>query len=216
MQNKEQIEVEKKVILEPNHIAMIEREGSFLGEKEFRDIYFDRADCSLTAKNIWLRLREKAFELKVGIKGAHGLCDRYAEINDPQEILKQLGLDSPPLEEIESALLRSGIKSFANFVTKRRRYQLEDLSIDIDIADFGDLIYRIAEFELVVPNADEIQKAEDKIQRTLDKLQIDMSIIVPAKLTYYLFHKQPKHYKILVDNQVIKPIETTVLNKSSC
>lgn len=37
-------------------------------------------------------------------------------------------------------------------------------------------------------------------------MNIDSSIIVPAKLTYYLYHKRQEHYKALIDNQVIQPI----------
>lgn len=204
-----QIEVEKKVRLETHHLVRIEKEGTFIEEIKFQDIYFDRADYSLTAHNIWLRQREKKFELKIGIKGVGGFSDRYEEIKDEQKILEQLGLTPKQSEKILDTLSRSGVIPFASFITQRKRYQLDGLAIDIDIADFGDLTYRVAEFEAIVSSTDQVNIAEDKIKKTLHKLQIDASTTVPAKLTYYLYNKRPHHYKILVDNSVIQPIATS-------
>ena len=82
-----------------HHLIKIEKEGAFIEEIKFKDIYFDRADYSLTAHNIWLRQREKKFELKIGIKGMRGFSDRYEEIKEDQKIMEQLGLTPKQSEE---------------------------------------------------------------------------------------------------------------------
>jgi len=198
------IEVEKKVKLETHHLTEIESKGTFIQETLFEDIYYDTEECSLTVKNIWLRERENKFELKVGIKGSNGFSDRYEEIRDEKAICRELGLTIS--DSLGAALSKARIVPFACFVTRRKRYRLEDFTVDIDVADFGDLTYNVAEFELIVPNVNLMQDAEDKIKTILKNMQIDCSATIPAKLTYYLYHRRPHHYNKLVENQVIKPI----------
>ncbi len=206
MKNLRQIEVEKKVKLELHHLKKIESEGTFIEEVRFKDTYFDTADCSLTSQNMWLRQREKQFELKIGIKSTNNFSDRYEEVKDEQKILAHLGLIPNPSEDLLNTLSRAGISPFASFITQRKRYQLEELAVDVDIADFGDLTYRVAEFEIMVSSVDHVAEAEDKIKTILQKMQIDMSTTVPAKLTYYMYNRRHNHYKILVANRVIKPM----------
>lgn len=202
----QQIEIEKKVKLDPNHIEQIEKTGTFVKEVEFRDTYFDKADFYLTTQNIWLRQREDKFELKVGVKGTDGSIDRYEEITNEQEIVSYLDLASNFSGNALDTFYNAGIVPFSSLVTQRRSYILDEVSIDIDIANFGDLMYRVAEFELLVSSLDQVKEAEKKIQNILQQLNIDSSIRIPAKLTYYLYHKCRKHYKALIDNQVIESI----------
>lgn len=202
----QQIEVEKKVKLDPHHIEQIEEKGIFVKEVQFKDTYFDRADFYLTTRNIWLRKRDHQFELKVGVKKANGLIDRYEEITDEQKILTHLNLPSNFSENILDTFSDAGIIPFSSFTTQRKSYILGEFSIDIDIANFGDLMYRVAEFELLVSSIDQIKEAEEKIKNILLQMKIDFSIVIPAKLTYYLYHKWQEHYKALIDNRVIQPI----------
>lgn len=204
----QQIKIEKKVKLDPYHIEQIEKMGTFVKEVQFRDTYFDRADFYLTIQNIWLRQREHKFELKVGIKGRDGSIDRYEEITNEQKILSYLDLTSNFSGNALDTFSNADIVPFSSFITQRKSYILGEFSIDIDIANFGDLIYRVAEFELLVSSLDQVKDAEKKIENILQQMNIDSSIIIPAKLTYYLYHKRQKHYKALIDNQVIQPIVT--------
>lgn len=202
----QQIEIEKKVKLDPHHIEQIEGKGIFVKEVQFRDTYFDRIDFYLTTQNIWLRQREHQFELKVGVKGANGSIDRYEEITDEQKILNYLNLPSNFSENILDTFSHVGIVPFSSFTTQRKSYILGEFSVDIDIANFGDLTYRVAEFELLVSSIDQVKEAEEKIKNILQQMKIDLSIVIPAKLTYYLYHKRQEHYKALIDNRVIQPI----------
>lgn len=211
MSYSQQIEVEKKVKLDPRHIEQIEEQGVFVKEVQFRDTYFDRADFYLTTQNIWLRQREHQFELKVGVKGTNGSIDRYEEITDEQKIVTYLNLPSNFSENILDTFAHVGIVPFSSFTTQRKSYILGEFSVDIDIANFGDLMYQVGEFELLVSSIDQVEEAEEKIRNILQQMKIDSSIIIPAKLTYYLYHKRQEHYKALINNRVIQPIAYDIL-----
>lgn len=207
----QQIEIEKKVKLDPHHIKQIEEKGIFVKEVQFRDTYFDRADFYLTTQNIWLRQRESQFELKVGVKRANGSIDRYEEITGEEKILTYLNLPSNFSENILDTFSHLGIIPFSSFTTQRRSYILGECSVDIDVANFGDLMYRVGEFELLVSNIDQVRKAEEKIKNILRQMKIDLSVVMPAKLTYYLYHKRQEHYKALIDHRVVQPIAHDIL-----
>jgi len=198
------IEIEKKVRLEPHQIKKIAQKAFFLKEIRIQDTYFDTADYRYTMQNMWLRKREGVFELKVGIKKQNGSIDRYEEITNEKSILKYLGVDIDT--DLPTALSQEGLSPFCTFATERKSYQLGEINIDIDAADFGDLRYQIAEIEIVVSDLDKVQDAEQKIFQFIKDLDIDVSIPVPAKLTYYLYCKRPEHYQALVHNKVIQPL----------
>lgn len=198
------IEIEKKVRLEPHHIQKIAQKARLVKEMSIQDSYFDTANYHYTSQNIWLRQRESLFELKLGIKNQNGFVDRYEEIIDEQSILKHLGIDASI--DLPTALSQNKFSCFCTFVTLRKSYQLDELSIDIDQADFGNLRYQIAEIEMIVSSLDKVQEAEQRISHFIKEMGIDISIPIPAKLIYYLYCKRPEHYQILVQNKVIQPI----------
>lgn len=198
------IEVEKKVRLEPHHVKQIEQKGSLLQQTRILDQYFDTVDYKYTTQNMWLRKRGNLFELKVGIKGTNDSVDRYEEITDEPRIVKFLGADENT--NLSTALAQYGMHPFCTFYTHRTSYQLDNLKIDIDVADFGDLTYRVAEIEMVVSDLKDVEAAEQRIFQFTNEIGIDTSIPVPAKLTYYLYCKKPDHYQALVLNKVIKPV----------
>ena len=200
---KKQIEVEKKVKLEDHHLAEIIKKGIFLKEKQIKDTYFDKVDFDFTIQNMWLRERDGQFELKRGIKKERESIDYYEEIIDKESIRVHLGIH--PEREFSQAILQAGIHPFCSFVTHRQCYQLGEVFIDIDKADFGDLSYVVAEFEVLVDSIEKIEEAEEKIQELLEQMHIDASIIIPAKLTYYLYHRRSSHYQALINHKVIKP-----------
>lgn len=201
---KKQIEVEKKVKLEAQHLKEIEKRAIFLRQIQIKDTYFDKLDFNFTAQNMWLRERDGQFELKRGIKKERDSVDYYEEIKENALMRTYLNLDHKG--DFLQALIQSDIHPFCSFVTDRKCYQLGEIFIDIDKADFGDLTYVVAEFEVMVDCIEKIKDAEEKIQELLVQMHIDSSIIIPAKLTYYLYHKRFSHYETLVTHKVIKPI----------
>lgn len=194
------IEIEKKVLLHPQHISQIEREGCFTKEQIIQDTYFDTEDYRYTKENVWLRCRDGVFELKRAVKKQNGSIDRYEEIVDSEKILAALHLKSGSMPDV---LSKNGIQPFCSFTTIRKKYQWKGCTVDLDLADFGDLQYCVAEFELIVSAEKEIPEAERKITALLQELGIEAAKKVPAKLSYFLQHKSPKHYEALVKAKVI-------------
>lgn len=198
------IEIEKKVRLEFHQIQKIIQKATFIKKLQIQDTYFDTDDYRYTTQNMWLRQRDGYFELKVGIKNENGTMDRYEEILDEHLIMKHLKLDGDV--DMSTALLKKNLTPFCSFLTRRKTYRLDELYIDIDEADFGDLHYRVAEIEMVVSDLSKIQEAEQKIAQFIEEFSIDALIPVPAKLSYYLYCKKPDHYQALVLSKAIKPI----------
>ncbi len=192
------IEIEKKVRLEERHIQMIEKNAAFLKVDRFTDVYYDTDDYCLTKANVWLRQRESRFELKVGVRRENGSIDRFEEIVDEREILDRLGLAGKLPHALESA----EIFPFCTFATERKKYVWGEIAIDLDMSDFGDFIYQVAEFEIQVPSEKEIPLAEEKIKGMLDLLKLKEAI-VPGKLIYYISKKRPAHYQALIQIKVV-------------
>lgn len=198
------IEVEKKVALEESNLKAIERLGTFLGSRMITDTYFDTPDYRYTTSDIWLRERECKFELKVGIRNVSGRIDHYQEITNEAAILKKLGLEKD--RDLTKALTKAKIFPFATFQTIRRKYQIEEFSLDLDLAYYDDFIYRIAEIELMVPSEDKISEAERAIENFVKRLGIQ-DRPVRAKLIEYLSQKNPTHYEALAKAGVVPALQ---------
>lgn len=198
------IEIERKVRLEPHQMQKIIQQAALVKEIQIQDSYFDTDDYQYTIQNIWLRQRDGSFELKVGIKKENGAIDRYEEITDEHLILNHLRLDIGV--NVQTALSQKKLIPFCSFLTLRKSYRLDEITIDIDDADFGDLRYRVAEIEMVVSDLSKMEEAEQKITHFIKEFDIDTSIPVPAKLSYYLYYKKPDYYQALVQSKVIQPI----------
>jgi len=196
------IEVEKKIALKESDLQAIERLGVFLGSCTLTDTYFDTRDFRYTTNDIWLRERDCQFELKIGINCLKGEIDRYEEITEEEEILKKLGLDKD--KDLPKALSKAEIFPYATFQTIRRKYQIEEFTIDLDLAYFDDFIYRIAEIELLVSNKNKISKAEKAILDLIERLGLDRKRPVKAKLIEYLSQKNPTHYQALMASGIIQ------------
>lgn len=195
------IEVEKKVAIAEADLKTIERLGTFLGSRILTDTYYDTADFRYTTSDIWLRERECKFELKIGIRGFEGNIDQYQEITKESEILKKLGLEKE--KDLLKALEKAKIFPYATFQTVRRKYQIEEFTIDLDLAYFDDFIYRMAEIELLVSGENKVKEAEDSISRFITQLGIDPKRPVKAKLIEYLSQKNPTHYQALQASGII-------------
>ena len=195
------IEVEKKVALKEQDLKAIERLGTFLGSKMITDTYFDTPEFRYTTSDIWRRERECQFELKVGVSGLSGNIDRYEEIKNEEQILKKLGLEKE--KDLSKALEKAKIFPYATFQTIRRKYQIEEFTIDLDLAYYDDFIYRLAEIELMVSSEDKVPEAEASIEAFTKKMGIDSSRPIKAKLIEYLCQKNPTHYEALIRSGTI-------------
>lgn len=198
------IEVEKKVALKEGDLKAIERLGTFLGSKMITDTYFDTPNFRYTTSDIWLRERVCKYELKIGVKNLGGDLDRYEEITDEGQILKKLGLERE--KEFSKALEKGQIFPFATFQTIRRKYQIEEFMIDLDLAYYDDFIYRLAQVELLVGSEDKVDAAKVAICEFMEKLGIDYKQPIKAKLIEYLNQKNPTHYQALVSSGVIPQV----------
>lgn len=196
------IEVEKKFLFEGGFSERVKREGTFISQEEFKDTYYDTPQWHYTLKNIWLRKRGDAFELKVAMQQESGVIDRYDEITAPLGILTAMKL--PLTLPLEKTLEKSHITPFCSFWTHRTKYQLGEFIIDIDTATFKDLTYSVAEVELLVEKEVDIAAAEEKIAKLLERESIDWRMHVLGKLSYYLSQRRPKHYAALVRAKVIR------------
>lgn len=190
------IEIEKKFLAQDLQISLIEQTGTFLKKISFVDTYYDALDYRYTTKNVWLRKREESFELKVGIQGTKGI-DRYEEITDLPLIAAKLGIGFS--HSFEKGLERQGIVPYSTFRTTRSKYQMGQLFIDIDHAEDGDFIYRIVEIERMVETQEQISLAEEEILRLAERLQLESSAKIQAKLIAYLHQKKPEHYQALAN-----------------
>lgn len=190
------IEVEKKIVIGEEELKKIESQGTFLETQIITDTYFDTPDFRYTTSDIWLRERECKFELKIAVKGFKGNVDKYEEILEEQKILEKLGLEKD--KDIQKALLKAGIFPFATLQTIRRKYQIEQFTIYLDLAYFDDFIYRIAEIELLVTNEAKIPQAEKTLAEFMRKFGFHARPQpVKAKLIEFLSQKNPTHYQAL-------------------
>jgi adenylate cyclase class IV len=178
--------------------------GKFLSEHSFVDTYYDTDDASYTRKKAWLRKRQEVFELKIA--RGQSTMDSYEEIRDIAHICHFFSIEECESRDLEQTLLTRGIIPFCTFVTTRRKYLFNGCIIDIDCADFGDLSYQVAELECCVENEEQLPFAEQKISSILQLLNVNAEITVPAKLTYFLYHRRFDHYKTLVASGAIQPM----------
>src|SRR3989338_3252799 len=156
------IEIEKKFALNNEDEERLTKDAQFLNEYIFTDIYYDTDDFSLTSKDKWFRSRDGKFELKIPLShNTKRLTDQYDELKDEKEIRKVLGLFAGA--SLTDDLAKGGYLPFCVCKTTRRKYKKEPFVIDIDVVDFRDFIYNVAEIELTVSDKTEIKMAVEKI-----------------------------------------------------
>lgn len=195
------IEVEKKVLLNKDQLDKLRKQSIFLKKEKISDIYFDNEKCELTLDNKWLRRRMDKFELKIGSNSSSSFVDLYQEITDEKTIREILKLDVS--SSLTESLCKKNILPFCSFVTYREKYKLDEINIDIDMADFGEFSYSVGEFEIMVHEKDEVIAASEKLEKKLLDLNIISNVPVQAKLSYYLMKKRPDHYRRLIEAKVI-------------
>lgn len=196
------IEVEIKFILNNEDTKHLIGDADFLRERVFTDIYYDTDGFSLTSRDRWLRSREGRFELKCPVyQKAERLADQYEELGDEQKIREVLNLSAKG--SLTDDLARNGYRPFCSCKTTRSKYKKGLFVIDLDIVDFQDFTYNIAEIELMVNEKAEIEGAIHDILSFAGKRKL---IIAPVrgKVVEYLKRKRPDHYHVLVLAGVIE------------
>ena len=167
-----------------------------IGQYHFKDHYYDSTDFTLTLKDFWLRRREGSWELKCPTTSrthpeekAEALCTNYREVTDlPQiksEVMKIMKHCTEAFEDSSEGEQMDGyaederwlqdlkLVCFAEYTTQRCSYTLESdgaegrVRVDLDQADFD---YCVGEIEVLVLEGDDIQSAQQVIQKTAEKL----------------------------------------------
>lgn len=193
-------EVEKKFTLSNEQIKQLTQGAEFEGEKTFSDTYYDDSNYSLTTQDMWLRLRDGKFELKVPLntEGASKReADRYQELTTDQEIKGQLRL--PKDKHLAQALEQAGYNSFCIIETTRRIFRKGPFRMDFDVMDFG---YTITEIELLVDDESQIPEAQEKIMALANKYKLPTAPVI-GKVIEYIRRNNPTHYQALVEAGVV-------------
>ena len=154
------VEVEEKfaATIEPEALEKRVRElgGEVLRTVEFYDEYFDTEELTLTTRDTWLRRRDGAWELKVPAEARRqatgGETTAFREIEDVPSIaaeLASLGVEGFPDD--------TTLKPFAAFGTRRDKYSLNEVSVDVDAASYG---HSIMELEVMTDGSEgDIERA---------------------------------------------------------
>eukprot|EP00931_Biecheleriopsis_adriatica_P116971 TRINITY_DN92544_c0_g1_i1.p1 TRINITY_DN92544_c0_g1~~TRINITY_DN92544_c0_g1_i1.p1 ORF type:complete len:353 (-),score=86.25 TRINITY_DN92544_c0_g1_i1:61-1119(-) len=111
------VEVERKLFLSTSQLEGLRASYSVLKEKVIEDVYYDTASWKLTTRDLWLRSRGSAWELKVAVQKGEGLgvSQAYEEVEGQQAVLRWLEADG---------LL--GESSAGDISIKRQKHSSED------------------------------------------------------------------------------------------
>lgn len=201
------IEIEKKFLLTEEQQNKLLGGAKELGRKVVEDTYFDTDGYRLTLGDYWLRKRDGAYELKAPLRsgsGSYEATNRYNEITDAEEILRELGLGDGT--DIETALASAGIKRFMTCFSDRSSYDKNSFHVDIDSVTYldSDFEHAVAEIELLVESEAEADEADRRIMEFAKGLNLATDQVIMGKVAAYLKEKRPDHYRALVDAGVLK------------
>jgi len=187
------IEVEKKFVLKIDDLINLTAGAKLVSEKIFTDVYYDSSDYYLTKNNIWLRSRAGNFELKFPVFSLtkNKSVDYYEEIINEKDISQKLNIKFK--DNLKISLELVGYQPFAIITSKRKKYQKEEFTIDIDKMDFG---YNLAEIELIVENQEKTKVASQKIINFAKSHGLETTS-VRGKVIEYIKRNSPEHFKIL-------------------
>ncbi|EKE11943.1 MAG: thiamine triphosphatase-like protein [uncultured bacterium] len=188
-------EVEKKFILNEKQKEALLDGAQFLGGKVFTDAYYDNEQFSLGLSDMWLRKRDDEFNLKIPMREKEGeMINKYHEIEGEMAIREIFAI--PIISDFEQDLESFGHLPFCKFETTRKKYAKEGFVIDLDLADFGDWKYGLAEIELVVELKEDMKEAEEKIYEFARRHELEIKH-VNGKLVEFFKRKMPEQYEIL-------------------
>jgi MFS transporter, DHA1 family, tetracycline resistance protein len=205
--DKNMFEVEKKFKLNEEEKKRLLEGARFLGEKTFRDSYFDTGEFALSKNDIWLRKRGEQFQLKLPVQSeGKEIADQYQEIEGEEKIREIFAI--PKIADFEKDIEKFGYGIFCDCTTTRKKYQKEGFMIDLDQAISNlpgeqDFSYQITEIELMVESQAEILSASEKIQKFAQKNELT-PVQNRGKVIEYLSQKRPKHFEALVKAGIVK------------
>ena len=188
------VEVEEKFAasIEPEALEKRVRElgGEVLRTVEFYDEYFDTEELTLTTRDTWLRRRDGAWELKVPAesrrKATGGETTAFREIEDVSSIAAELA--SLGVAGFPDA---TSLKPFAAFGTRRDKYTLNEVSVDVDAASYG---HSIMELEVMTDGSEsDIERARGLIAAAAVDLGCEKLGDTGGKLETYLRRFCPRH-----------------------
>lgn len=193
------IEVEKKFALNEASISRIVNSSEFLGERKFRDTYYDTADFRLTRRDMWLRVRAGKFELKLPMDiNSERHVDQYTELEDDLDIRRILHIQEKGT--LCDDLDKQGYVPFCSIETTRRTYKNSSFTIVLDSMDFG---YTIGEVELILDDSSRIPTATESILAFARSMKFGTDP-VRGKVIEYIRRKNPPHYQTLVSSGTVR------------
>ncbi|XP_077170006.1 thiamine-triphosphatase isoform X2 [Paroedura picta] len=146
----------------------------------------------------------------LGETGRPDPATQYQEVTCPRDIVARvcglLGVDSAVSwgDNVAQAVEALGLEKFASFVTRRRKYRLRGLSVDLDEADFG---YAVGEVEAVVGRQEDVPRALEKIQELGRQLGFNEKTQIPGKISVYLHKFRPAHYERLMQAGRVRRVQ---------
>ena len=212
------IEVEKKFAAPSDHAALeaavVAEGGTHLGTKSFTDVYYDTAGCSLTRRDMWLRCRDGAWELKLPVeedaRRSGGERTVFTEVEGEEAVAKALQSLLPvaeaPQTPLAELLASAQVSPFAEFSTSRSKWTMGSASIDADVASFG---HAVMEIEVMCSSQAEVAAAEAEIARVADLLGAQpLSKGSGGKLETYIRRHCPSVLEQLVEAGVLRASES--------
>lgn len=200
-------EIESKFTVTDEVIAMIEDVYLTDKTKKFVDVYFDYDDNSLTQANIWLRMRDKEFELKLpngDISLENKSFSSYTEILSVNEIATYLDLKQPCSDTITllQAIKTKGMNPFVSLLTNRKSYILYDYGLKVDI----DRVHTEGEdemfFDCIIGEVEFIEKEGSSPREAIEliskfKQDFNLDNAPYGKVALYLQARKPEVFNLL-------------------
>lgn len=196
------IEIEKKFVIDNKIKSRIVLDAEFVCRKILNDTYYDDTFFSLTKKDMWLRLRNDRFELKIPADITDkGAINQYKELED-ERLIKQI-LKLSGSESLTHALPANNYNPFCILTTTREKYKKGKFLIDIDTVYADNFNYSIAEIELMIKKKSQMKTALDQMRLFMRENNISENP-VRGKVIEYIRQNNPLHYELLLTSGVIK------------
>uniref|UniRef100_A0A7S0KVG9 CYTH domain-containing protein n=1 Tax=Micromonas pusilla TaxID=38833 RepID=A0A7S0KVG9_MICPS len=193
--------------------------GVTKGSVTFTDVYYDTPDAALAAKDTWLRARDGAWEIKVPLQGderrSGGERSVFREVEGAGPCLRELNtaLGANPEDgssdagtddeaALAAAMTALGVVPFAEFTTRRAKFELDGASVDVDAASFG---HAVCEVEVLCAYASQVPDAEAKVAYVAQRLGLTPLTDSGGKLETYIRRNCPTHVRVLVEAGYLKP-----------